>query len=183
MNDDQALEALDRALQRLPELVEDQSRWESLVIDRKKPWTYRVSTFLDELWRVSLHRFATCDEDEASLHPHPWPGAFAILRGRYLMALGRSETRTERPKSVAKLLMNEGSRYAITEPLTWHSVSPLVECYTVMVNGPRWPADVAWAHIRMRTTEGKGLVAMTGQQLEEHFAVFRELLGRPLANN
>jgi hypothetical protein len=96
------------------------------------------------------------------------------------MAVGRSETRLDRPKEVAKFLLNEGSRYAMIDPLTWHSVSPVVECYTVMVNGPPWPADVS--HVHVRTTQGKSLVKMTEQQLEEHFTVFRELLALPVAN-
>jgi hypothetical protein len=177
MNDDQALRLLDSALARLPGLLEDSTHWDSLVINRRKPWTFRVSMYLDEGLRVSLHRFAACDEHESSLHPHPWPGAFAILRGRYLMNVGRSDNRTDRPKGVAKFLMNEGSRYAITDPLTWHSVAPLVECYTVMVNGVPWPEDLR--HVQVRTTQGKGLAQMTEQQLEDHFAVFRECLGRP----
>jgi hypothetical protein len=168
MNSDQALAALDKVLKKLPELVLKHD-WESLVINRRKPFTYRAHTQVDDL-RVCLHRFEVCDEQEAFLHPHPWPGAFIILKGRYLMTVGKSPDRFTPPVEVAKFELSPGTKYTITDPLTWHSVTPLEECLTVMINGAPWAADVA--HTEVRTTKGKDLQAMTPDELDRHFGMF-----------
>lgn len=42
------LNKLDEVLKFLPALISD-AKWDSLVINRRKPYTYRVSTQLDNL--------------------------------------------------------------------------------------------------------------------------------------
>jgi len=59
---------------------ESLDEWGSLVINRRKPHTYRVFRQFGE-YRVCLHRFESCSEEEAFPHPHPWPGAFLLLKG------------------------------------------------------------------------------------------------------
>jgi hypothetical protein len=165
------LPVLDATLQLLPELVKDESRWTSLVINRRKPYTYRAFTQLGDV-RVCLHRFEGCDPHESFYHPHPWPGAFAILQGSYAMNLGYSVDRESKPNDVARIILPEGARYEITNPMTWHTVEPLTDVvYTVMVNGPAWKI----AHSEVRTTKGKDLQSMTPKQLKEHLAAFSYL--------
>jgi hypothetical protein len=168
------LELLDEVLAAVPALIDNPGEWGSLVINRRKPFTYRASTTWRG-YRVCLHRFEACDEEEALLHPHPWPGAFAVVRGSYLMGVGFSADRLAKPSQVLRTVMGPGSRYEIVTPLTWHSVVPREECYTVMVNGEAWPADVA--HAEVRTTKGKGLEPMTAADLAAMFAVYRAALG------
>ena len=170
------LELLDEVLAEVPALISDPGRWDSLVINRRKPFTYRAFTAWRG-YRVCLHRFEACDEDEAVLHPHPWPGAFAILRGSYLMGVGASPDRLSPPTGVMRLVLGPGSRYEIVSPITWHSVVPREECYTVMVNGDAWPPDVA--HAGVRRTHGKGLEPMTPADLAAMFDVYRAALGGP----
>ena len=167
------LEMLDKALLALPAMMDQPDQWSTLVINRRKPFTYRAFFMLGDL-RVCLHRFETCDEQEAFLHPHPWPGAFLIVKGSYLMQVGYSSSRTTKPESVGKILMVPGSRYEIVNPLTWHSVIPQEECYTMMVNGPAWPAD--YAHTEVRTTKGKDLDKMSHEDTQSMFKVYREFL-------
>ena len=157
----------------LTKLLSDPSKWESLIINRRKPFTYRAFTYVDKL-RVSLHRFEECDESEAFVHPHPWPGAFLLVKGSYDMKLGYSKDRVSPPENVSRLILNQGARYEITSPLTWHSVTPLSECWTIMVNGDPWPSD--FAHKEVRTTRGKDLEKMSPQQLLEHLQFFEEHL-------
>lgn len=76
-----------------------------------------------------------------------------------------------------RTVLGPGSRYEIVSPLTWHSVVPREECYTVMVNGEGWPADVA--HAEVRTTRGKGLEPMAPAELSAMFDVYRAALARP----
>lgn len=167
------LDRLDFALGMLPSLMEFPEQWESLVINRRKPFTYRAFLNVGG-YRICLHRFETCDEHEAFYHPHPWPGAFAILKGSYWMKLGYSKDRFTLPDHVAHALMTAGSKYSIENPMTWHTVEPQSEVFTVMVNGAPWPADVA--HKEVRTTKGKDLAKMTPDELKAHFDTFGALL-------
>ncbi len=147
--------------------------WTSLLINRRKPWTYRAFKQVGDV-RVCLHRFAVCDDHEAFDHPHPWPGAFKIIKGSYKMTVGFSQNRTTHPEHVLTTVLNRGSSYAITNPMTWHSVIPLEECWTVMVNGTPW--DASEAHTNVRTTKGKDLDEMPPDELIKHLATFRTLL-------
>ena len=167
------LKELNETLLRLPELLKSTEGWQSLVINRRKPATYRAFRNLEN-FRVCLHRFETCDEQESFFHPHPWEGAFAILKGSYLMNIGYSETRESAPREVCKTLMSAGSKYSITNPLTWHSVTPLEECYTVMVNKAPWAPEIA--HKEVRTTVGKDLQKMSDLELQGMFLTFNNLL-------
>ncbi len=47
---------------------------DSLIVNRRKPITYRVFRYLNDGLRVSLHKFDPCARHEAYPHPHPWPG-------------------------------------------------------------------------------------------------------------
>ena len=164
----EALAVLQEVLADLPTIVKN-STWDSLIVNRRKPWTYRAFTKYKDI-RICLHRFATCDEHESFLHPHPWSGAFAIIRGSYVMSVGKSPDREQDSVEVAKFILTKGCQYAITDPLTWHSVTPLEECYTVMVNSDPWPAEVA--HTKVRTTKGKDLDKMSAEELKSHLNQF-----------
>lgn len=178
MNEEGMLIALSAARFALPDLMKDRTRWSSLIVNRRKPWTYRAFTNFEyngHDLRVCLHRFATCEEHESFLHPHPWPGAFVLLSGRYVMNVGLSVDRFSRPATALKVILGPGSRYAITNPLTWHSVTPLEECWTIMVNGKPWDIQTV-AHTEIRTTKGKDLDAMSDEDLSSHFNAFRSLI-------
>jgi hypothetical protein len=168
------LELLNDALCALPALLDQPSIWGSIVINRRKPFTYRAFTTW-KAHRLCLHRFEACDEEEALLHPHPWPGAFGIVRGKYLMGVGFSEDRLLSPKQVLRVVLGPGSRYEIVTPLTWHSVVPLEECYTVMINGKAWAEHESHTHVRR--TQGKGLLPMSAEQLADMLEVFRVAFG------
>jgi hypothetical protein len=173
------LKALDNVIEQLPFLMNNRSQWSSLIVNRRKPWTFRAFTDLTidgHSCRICLHRFEVCDEEESFIHPHPWAGAFLILQGSYLMSVGFSQDRFSKPESVMKVILAAGSRYTITNPLTWHSVTPLEECYTVMVNAAPWDKETV-AHTQIRTTKGKDLDSMSSDDLDAHFAKFRSLLG------
>lgn len=177
MDNDKMLETLSAAMAKLPDLMNRRNEWSSLIVNRRKPWTYRAFTTFEHggrNFRVCLHRFETCDERESFLHPHPWPGVFLILQGSYIMNVGYSADRFSKPAGVTKIVLATGSKYAITDPLTWHSVTPLEECYTVMVNGTPWDTQTV-AHTEVRTTKGKDLDSMSSEDLSAHFAKFSSL--------
>ena len=56
---------------------------------------------------------------------------------------------------------------------TWHQVIPRTQCYSLMVNGPRWEDP----HRRAPSTRGKSLQPMADDVLANHLAKCRELIG------
>lgn len=176
MKDHEMITELFDALANLPELLDDRSAWDSLLVNRRKPYTYRVFTTLPNGLRLCLHKFDSCHTHEAFAHPHPWPGAFVILQGRYKMDIGYSCNGREDsvPAEVVSLILNKHSSYEIVNPLTWHTVAPLEETYTVMVNDAPWDAETA--HKDVRTTKGKDLDKMPEPELLEHLSVFKRLV-------
>lgn len=162
------LNILEEKIKLLPEIIKDLSKWDSLIINRRKPHTYRAFYQFDDGIRMCLHRFETCDEHEAFYHPHPWPGAFKIVKGSYKMQIGQSYNSCSKPVDVATFIMNQGSSYEITSPLTWHTVIPLSECYTIMINGKPFEHP----HVDVRTTKGKDLQSMSETELREHLNNF-----------
>lgn len=164
------LNKLEDVLKQVPLLLRDDN-WETLVINKRKPHTYRAWKFLENEIRVCLHRFEPCSEDEAFMHPHPWPGAFIVLLGKYVMKMGLSRDRGSEPEHVSTLSLASNSAYAITNPLAWHSVQPLERCWSIMINGKPFYEP----HERAPTTKGKDLEKMTEDQLRNHLSVFFSL--------
>lgn len=152
--------------------LDDPSKWDSLVINRRKPHTYRVFTQINWKDRICLHKFNPCDTHEAFLHPHGWPAAFLILHGSYRMILGSALDHKANPWTSEELILNKGSAYSILSPLTFHSITPLEECYTVMING--YPFNNP--HSQVRTTKGKDLEKMQDKDLVEHLHIFKYLV-------
>lgn len=154
----------------LPDLLTNRSAWKSLIVNRRKPFTYRVFTKVNGL-RCCLHKFDPCHTHEAFKHPHPWKGGFGIMDGSYLMKIGTAKDRFSQPDFYESLVMTKFSMYSIENPLTFHSVIPLETTYTIMVNEEPWPEDIA--HTEVRTTKGKDLDTMPEDELIEHLAKFK----------
>lgn len=166
------LEELNKTLLSLPTLLDEPEIWDSLIINRRKPHTYRIFTQVGDN-RICLHKFDVCNREEAFKHPHPWPGAFKVLKGKYQMFVGHSIDLQAQPREVATFIVSAGSSYEIVSPHTWHSVIPLETTYTVMVNGPPFE----YQHKEVRTTKGKDLEKMTKDELLESLEVFKALIG------
>lgn len=170
------LDKLEALMPDIENLLDDKNGWNSLVINRRRPITYRIFRQhpVFDKYRICLHKFDPCHQHEALLHPHPWPGAFIILKGRYLMELGRSDDRFLKPNHVSTLEMVTGSAYEITDPLTWHSVIPLETTFTIMLNSEPWTKDVA--HRDVRTTKGKDLDSLLDSEEESYIDFFKILV-------
>ena len=82
------LDLLYTAKANLPGMLNQPGLWDSLIINRRKPHTYRIFTQYADL-RLCLHKFDMCDEGEAFSHPHPWPAAFMVLKGKYKMNIAK----------------------------------------------------------------------------------------------
>jgi hypothetical protein len=155
------------------EAAADAALWGSIVINKRKPHTYR--SFIQQGdSRICFHRFEPCEPEDSFAHPHPWPSSMLILDGEYEMAVGHTpDLRSGEPSPVINVKLSAGSIYEMNDRHTWHQVIPRTRCYSLMVNGARWED----AHLRAPSTGGKGLDSMSGEELATHLAKCRELIG------
>lgn len=172
------IKQLNNIIKILPDLIKHPEKWDSLIINRRKPFTYRAFHIFKggefDGIRVCLHKFDPCDEVEAFFHPHPWPSAMMVLVGQYKMRVGGDDDlNCSKPSIFAELILAPGSQYSMADPGGWHSVQPLETCYSVMVNGPPW-GDLASP--AAPTTKGKDLDKMDNDGLHRHLATFHSLL-------
>jgi len=150
----------------------DPSRWDSIVINKRKPHTYRAFIQQDDT-RICLHYFEACEPEESFAHPHPWPSSMLILSGEYDMVVAHTPDLLSRELSpVINVSLSAGSTYHMNDRHTWHQVIPRTSCYSLMINGPRWED----AHQRAPSTGGKGLEPMPENVLVEHLNKSRELI-------
>ena len=156
--------------------VTDLSKWDSLVINRRKPHTNRAFIQHGDD-RICLHRFDPCRFDETNPHPHSWSASMLLLHGSYDMVVSKSLDLHSRPISIMKMTLTAGSVYHMSDPRLWHQVVPNTTCFSLMVNSPRYDMP----HSSAPTTKGKGLESMSEAQLGEHLALCRQYLSMYLA--
>jgi hypothetical protein len=154
---------LEEMLPEIQECLQKPDEWDSLIINRRRPFTWRAFRQFGEN-RVCVHMFEACEPHEAFAHPHPWPGAFLLLKGEYIHRVGYSKDRESEPEFLFSERVRPYSMYEITNQLTWHSVQPLRETWTIMLNGKPWDDS----HSQTRTTKGKDLESMNAEELQRH---------------
>lgn len=159
----------------LPEILKsiDDDDWQSLVINRRKPHTYRIFKNLKshEDLRVCLHVFDSCEPEDAFPHPHPWPGAFLMLAGEYVHTIGYSLDLESEPVFLYREIVRPFTMYEITHKQTWHKVQPTKRTYTVMINGQAWDG-----HVETRTTKGKDLDQLSEDEMIKFKGDFKDLI-------
>jgi hypothetical protein len=165
------IERLQELIPEILEALDKPEEWDSLIINKRKPHTYRVFRQFGKE-RVCLHGFSPCTNEECFAHPHPWPGAFLMLKGSYIHRVGVSGDLQMEPGLLYREIIRPYSTYEILDRRIWHSVQPLEWTETIMVNGEPWENP----HANVRTTKGKDLERMTPDQVQEHFARFRHNL-------
>lgn len=119
----------------------DPSSWYSKIVRYQKPHVDRLYLQRDSL-RICLHRIHSCDEEEAFVHPHPWPSVSWILRGGYEMGLFEGELfgpleKVKKP-SLCTSHYGEGSSWEMKKRAVSHYVCPRTETYSVMLMGEPW---------------------------------------------
>lgn len=161
---------LNAVLKALPKLLNKVEIWDSLIINKRKPETYRVFTYVGS-YRICLHHFKAADTEDAFWHPHAWPAAFALLKGSYDLHLGRMPNKaSQEVEGVNKFRMVAGSRYEMINPLDTHKIVPMTDTYTVMVNGTPYSKNLV--HSAVRTTKGKDLEKMSSDELKSQLYKF-----------
>ena len=130
--------------QSLPDLLENETDWQSLFIDYETPHVHRLWRQIDDEHRLLLHRIEPCNRPY--MHKHPWPSAVHVLEGLYEMEVGVEESdQVISPRNLvaAKIVLAPGNWYEMTNPLAWHYVKPLdVPSYSTMLIAKPWPNKV-----------------------------------------
>lgn len=138
------LEKLHDAIEELPYLMEDKSRWNSLHVTYAQPRVERLWTQFGEN-RILLHRIYPCEQWEALYHAHPWPSAVRVVRGKYEMGLASFDVGAgiidyddwHHGPTEATLVLTKGCEYEMINRTGWHYVRPVDgPCDTIMVVGP-----------------------------------------------
>lgn len=169
------IQALKELIPKLEPMMYKTDGWDSLIINRRKPHTYRAFRQLDNGMRLCIHRFEPCSNAEAFRHPHPWPGAFLVIGGRYVQHVWLAKDKDDKePERVMEMALSRGALYEISKPMVWHSVQPLTTSWTIMLNGEPW--DEPTRHSETRTTKGKDLDSMDIHQLGNHLSLARRFL-------
>lgn len=121
----------------------DPGKWNTLDVDYFPP---RV----ERLWmqkgdnRYYLHFIHPTDKP-CLFHKHRWPSAIHMLKGAYEMGIAYSEKEVTSEEAyllpnAAKLILNEGSSYEMTESHGLHYVRPIGgPSFSVMVTGKPYP--------------------------------------------
>ena len=147
------LDVLFQVEQALPQLLCDESAWQSLLVDYHPPSVERLWTSWQG-YRVYLHRIHPCEHGEALFHPHPWPSAMRVLDGEYEMAIGFGAG-TKTPPVAALLIARGDFRYEMTHPDSWHYVRPLGRpTLSLMVTGKPWERESPRSDKPLRRLEG-----------------------------
>ena len=130
------LDVLKNVEKELPKLLKDRSLWKSLYIDYHPPFVERMWTPWSD-YRIYLHRIHPCTEDEALLHPHPWPSAMKVF-GEYEMGLAFGAGQ-EPPIVFATIILGHGDVYEMTHRDGWHYVRPIGKpSFSLMITGKPW---------------------------------------------
>jgi hypothetical protein len=135
--EDVMLDLLHEAEKDLPALLLSNEGWKSLLVDYHPPRVERVYRDWREM-RLCLHLIYPCAPTEALFHPHPWPSAMRVIRGKYEMGIGYGKGETT-PPIAARILASGPMEYEMTDVDAWHYVRPVDGvAMTVMLSGKPW---------------------------------------------
>ena len=172
------LDLLHDVIHRLPRLLtEDRGAWRSVNVTYHRPHVERLWMQLGKC-RVLLHRIHPCDEGHALFHPHPWPSAVRLVgggayemgvSGEYFPEDEHSEPGPAWTSQHAKILLQPGCEYEMTERQGWHYVRPVDRASdSVMVTGPLYDPPV-----RMPSPPAKKQEALSPERFDELLEVWK----------
>lgn len=161
------LSTLESAFARLPDWLDHPAGWCSLDVDYHPPRVERLFRAFGA-GRLYLHRVHPCDDDNPLFHPHPWPCAIRVLKGRYAMQTGYGTGDRPPPRSVS-LRAEAPFVYAMEDRNAWHAVRAVeAPVLSVMVTGAPWD--------RWSPRPDRDLRTLTPEATDGLLAVFRAAL-------
>ena len=115
----------------------ENKEWDSLLIDKRDPITYRLF-IVHEGHRYCLHHMRS---GKTKSHPHKYNARVKILAGRYEHTIFVEEKsahldESDRLREVYRETLHKDSSYCIEHPEIFHSVEikPFAYCYSLMIN-------------------------------------------------
>jgi len=130
------LHLLREAERALPELLLDRASWNGLHIDYEHPHVDRLWIPWKDNTRINIHRIYPCSPQQAFFHPHPWPSSVLVVEGAYEMKVGLLGN------TPTTLILSEGSRYEMIDPMGRHSVRPVDgPSLSLMITGKPWDKE------------------------------------------
>lgn len=111
----------------LPKMLNDEDRWQDLVVTYHPPLVERLWTQYDDEHRVLLHRVHHVDDEHGDplWHNHPWPSIVKVIQGSYTMMVGTWESGEQEPDPRFHFELVEGCVYEMPDQFSWHDVNPL----------------------------------------------------------
>jgi hypothetical protein len=135
------IEELENLISYLPFFLQDEAKWDSLLIDKYPPVIYRLSLKLTDDRTLILHKLFNCEGQQALMHSHSWPFAIKVVEGGYGMGVGFSSDRNHPPQALYKQMIKSGDTYEMNSSDVWHYTKPLKHTeasYSIMLVGNRW---------------------------------------------
>lgn len=136
--------------------------WDSLLINRKHPFTYRLFFKFPIAGRVCLHKMLPGDTIP---HPHKYNVRVALLSGSYVHKLYYQE-------GIEEQVLNSGDQYEINDPNQFHSVHVESVSYSVMFNDRLFSQP----NPACLSTSNKGLDRLTVEEYKSLKKEFLEIL-------
>ncbi len=173
------LDILEKVELALPDLLvgfQGALLWNSLLIDYHQPHVWRLWHQFDADTRILLHKIHPCDEDDALLHPHPWPSAVKVYLPEgtaYQTGFGWGDPCKDPPAMPAKIFLENVSIYEMEDPWAWHYVRPIGgPIYSLMVVGKPFGTKK-----QKRFGQERERKQLNKEQRQELMDVFRGLYG------
>lgn len=142
----------------LMDLLRNPSIWNTLDVNYHHPRVERLWTQIAES-RLMLHIIHPCETSEALYHPHPWPSAMHIIKGKYETGIAHrlppgfnqfldvetyikikgKEDANIYLRQLSKFEAAEGTYIEMIDPAGWHYVRPFDGvCVSLMLIGKPW---------------------------------------------
>jgi len=156
-------------------LLNDKSIWKSLDIDYFPPIVERLYCEYQG-FRIFLH-VIHLTENQCLFHKHRWPAAFKQLKGAYEMGITYSELELSSNEVynlpvLARIILNEGSYYEMTQTDCLHYVKPITEVfYSLMITNELYPEAIF-----RKGDLNKKLDCLKNKRVDEILTDFKELL-------
>lgn len=122
---------------KLPEFLQDETQWDSLLIDKYPPIVHRLSRKISDDRTLLLHKIY--ETDQPYMHSHSYNLAVKCIKGSYETDIGFSQDRKIIPKPIYKHFVKEGDSYEITSSDVWHTTKTLngLPSYSIVLIGGR----------------------------------------------
>ena len=130
------IDLLRQAINELPKLMKDKSKWDSQDITFKESPLHRIYTYTDD-YTLCLHKFNKYKTEKPFYHNHPWKFATMIVEGCYEAYVGTKH------KPCGPFVFHPFSYYKSATNGEWHSVIPYEKTYTILVYSKNY-AGLDW---------------------------------------